>query len=147
MEFRRSKKKRFDKWGRQKEPSETQKLRAACIEIWKKIIRTTAKHQCIRCREEGVTRYGDQPHHIFGVTKLPVDLDAGVCLCFYHHRRAHSEPLEFREWVIKWRGENWYGQKYLQAYQTHRYDWKIIQIVLTKTLEELGGWKPIKRNE
>lgn len=62
-------------------------------------------------------------HHIFSRNKKSVkfDLDNAICLCALHHIfstdfSAHKTPTEFTEWVIEYRGRDWYERLRKKAY-------------------------------
>ena len=58
--------------------------------------------QCLRCGKKTPV----YTHHIMSRRYLGTrwDMENGVTLCVSHHRRAHGDPEEFRDWVLAWMG-------------------------------------------
>jgi len=78
--------------------------------IWALEIKKRANNKCEYC---GSTKYLNS-HHIYDRTNYNTrrDLDNGVCLCSKHHFfsnefSAHKTPMDFIEWIIERRGEDW----------------------------------------
>jgi len=114
---------------------EKKKLETKLDTIRWKIIRDI--WYCIHCWKRSKIL---NAHHVFGRRKLSVrrDIDNGVCLCPSCHIlsidfSAHQTGTEFAEWIIEFRGRQWYDDLKFRAYQIKQ--WTIDE--LEKRLEEL----------
>lgn len=77
---------------------------------WSKLVKLRAGMKC-------EIQYCNKPvlnsHHIFSRSKKSTrwDVQNGICLCVGHHTfssvfSAHKTPLEFIDWLYKYKGEN-----------------------------------------
>jgi hypothetical protein len=76
-----------------------------------RLIQEIAVARDIFCRAPGCSEYATAGHHIYGRTNLSTAFDPryvlGLCVqC--HVPWAHKNPDEFKEWVIRWMGEDEY---------------------------------------
>lgn len=63
-----------------------------------------------------------------------------LLLCFYCHMiRAHRNPLEFREWLVEYKGGDPLNQLRTMERILPKTDLKMINIILQKELEQLKG--------
>lgn len=113
------------------------------LQLWSLIVRLRDYQTC---QKPGCNRTkGVQAHHIFGVRHASTRYDTrnGVALCSGHHRFwAHTEPEEFRAWIISRIGEDAYNMLGLRARarSAGRVDLKLMEIALDGELKRLGGW-------
>lgn len=75
-------------------------------QAWAALVKTRDAYTCRRCLRpfpEGERR-GLHAHHVFTRSRRSTRhmVQNGVSLCFGDHRWAHSNPLEFHDWI---RGE------------------------------------------
>ena len=71
--------------------------------LWASLVKEQDRWTCQRCQvffPEG-RRQGLHAHHIFGRSRRTTRwmLENGIALCFGDHMWAHSNPLEFHEWM------------------------------------------------
>jgi hypothetical protein len=71
--------------------------------LWAGLVKERDRYTCQRCQviyPEG-RRQGLHAHHIFGRSRRTTRwmLENGIALCFGDHMWAHSNPLEFHEWM------------------------------------------------
>ena len=90
-------------------------------DAWSLKVKELAGFKCEYCQKTSPLN----SHHVYSRSKLSTrwDLDNGVCLCVGHHTfsstfSAHKCPLEFTEWIINYRGAEWYDNLRLKAHQT-----------------------------
>jgi len=73
---------------------------AAKDKLWASLVKERDNWTCQRCLKE-VVGQGLHAHHIFGRSRRTTRwmLENGIALCFGDHMWAHSNPLEFHEWM------------------------------------------------
>ncbi len=87
-------------------------------EAWSLLVKLRAGLKCEYC---GTTKNLNS-HHVYSRSKrstrwLP---ENGVCLCVSHHTfnsgfSAHKTPLEFRDWLVKEKGEDFVNDLMVKA--------------------------------
>lgn len=92
-------------------------------EAWSKLVKLVAGNKCEYC---GKTTYLNS-HHIYSRSKRSTrwHIPNGSCLCVSHHTfnsgfSAHKTPLEFTEWIIDRRGEDWYNELRTKAHTVEK---------------------------
>jgi len=80
-------------------------------DAWSLAVKKAAGMKCEYCGRIDTLN----SHHVYSRSKLSTrwDIMNGVCLCVSHHTfsstfSAHKTPLEFTEWIIDKRGEEWF---------------------------------------
>jgi len=96
-----------------KPKTDKKKLDKQCEDLWRKIVKDNWDYKCAYCgRQTGKL----EAHHIFTRSRDNTrwDIQNGICLCVNHHKfgndgfSAHSTPDNFKNWLIKLKGENFY---------------------------------------
>lgn len=108
-----------------------------CDELWSKLVKVRAWFRCEYCWKD---KYLNS-HHIFSRNNWSTrfDLDNGICLCVWCHTMsskfsAHKTPLEFAEWIIDKRWQEWYDNLKLKAKKVRDKDYPAIkQYLLDET--------------
>lgn len=89
-------------------------------DLWSEIVKLEGK--CEKCG----SRVNLNAHHIFGRRNFSVrwNLDNGISLCVSCHKfgrhSAHESPMEFANWLIQERGQDWYDVLHFEANKTIR---------------------------
>ncbi len=91
-------------------------------DAWSIKVKEKAGFKCEYCGLEAPLN----SHHIYSRSNKAVrwDVDNGICLCVGHHTfnsrfSAHKTPIEFIEWLIKYKGQE-YMDKLIKKANTHR---------------------------
>lgn len=111
--------------------------------LWAECIKLKAGGRCEAC---GEVRYLNS-HHIYSRSKYPTrwDTDNGVCLCAGHHTlksdfSAHKTPVEFTEWLVKTRGQEFIDKLRVKAKLVRKFnssDMESIKLSLESQIEIL----------
>ncbi len=82
-------------------------LKRKCDKLYSKVIRTRDKYTCQKCGKKSDYVHA---HHIFGrYNSVRWELETGITLCFNCHKNFfHGHPAHSTEWLIKFKGEQWY---------------------------------------
>lgn len=77
--------------------------------VWSKLVKLRVNNKCEYCGK----RSSLNSHHIFSRSKKATrwDLQNGISLCVGHHTlsssfSAHKTPLEFIDWLYKYKGKS-----------------------------------------
>ena len=88
---------------------------------WSRLVKYEYDGKCAYC---GKTTHLNS-HHIYSRSKKSTrwDLLNGICLCVGHHTfsstfSAHKTPLEFIEWLTKYKGQDYIDKLRLRANHT-----------------------------
>lgn len=91
-------------------------------DAWAKLVKLRAGMKCEYC---GATTKQLHSHHVYSRSKKSTrwDIDNGICLCAGHHVlsssfSAHKTPLEFTEWYINYKGNDYVDALRLKANTT-----------------------------
>ena len=101
--------------------TQRQKVRHKLDKLWSQKVRSIGK--CEFCGSKDSLN----GHHIYSRTNLATrwDLNNGVCLCsgchVFRSLSAHKSPMEFSEWLIEQRGEEWLSELRLKAKSVVKY--------------------------
>ena len=109
------------------------KLKKECDIFWRDCIRERDKYKCAYCGKEYPRKSrGLQAHHIFTRTRMNTrySMANGLSLCYGHHSYAHSHPHDFKDWLIKEKGEKWWNELRVQANCVCKPDYKLIKLYL-----------------
>lgn len=116
-------------------------LRNAADKLWSKYVIERAKGVCEKCGRKYPRMH---PHHIFTreIYHLRHSIENGVCLCFTCHtgsprESAHQAPEQFREWLIKTRGNDWLEYMKARAQTTIKPDYNLAILFLKEALKGL----------
>jgi len=91
---------------------------------WSLAVKLKAGMCCEYC---GKTTYLNS-HHVYSRSNRTVrwDLNNGYSLCVGHHTfgnfSAHKNPVDFGEWMLDDRGQEWLDALRLKAHATAKYD-------------------------
>lgn len=124
-----------------REPSK-KTLRLKCDKLWRDCVKMRDGYTCQYCLKKYPEKsQGLHAHHIFTRTKMNIrhSLINGVSLCYGHHSYAQSHPHDFKDWLIKKKGEKWWWDLRLQGNIPNklRKDYKLILLYLEEKLKEL----------
>lgn len=88
-------------------------------DAWSLLVKLIHGNKCEYCGKETTLN----SHHIYSRSKRSTrwHLNNGACLCVSHHTfnsgfSAHKTPLEFTEWIIEKRGQQWYDDLKVKAH-------------------------------
>lgn len=109
--------------------------------LWSEYIRARDGVWCSKCGK----RKANQAHHIFtrSILSLRHDPENGIALCsFCHtldkHGAAHKNPEAFREFLMRWMGEDRYKRLYYRSQMIKQnYDPRMNALALTELLKEV----------
>jgi len=108
------------------------KLDKICGEI------VRGRGRCQKCDKVDATL---QTAHIFSRSKMSIRWDIEynlVCLCYYCHQQAHSNPIFFTEWVKEFLGP--YRYRVLKKRARTITSWSVYELEeLLKILERIKG--------
>lgn len=83
-------------------------------EAWSYLVKLRALNKCEYCGKQSNLN----SHHIFSRSKKSTRWDVlnGICLCVAHHTfsssfSAHKTPLEFIDWLTKYKGQDYINSK------------------------------------
>lgn len=110
---------------------------------WSKLVKLQGKNKCEYC---GKTTYLNS-HHIYSRSKKSTrwNTDNGISLCVGHHTfsskfSAHKTPLEFVDWLKKYKGEDFILRLRLKANyvsKIHQFEKEILLQELNKEIKIL----------
>lgn len=110
---------------------------------WSKLVKLRAGMKCEYC---GKTSYLNS-HHIYSRSKKSVRWDVmnGISLCVGHHTfsskfSAHKTPLEFMDWLINKKGQNFVDTLRIKANQTsklHSFEKEVLLEELNRQIQIL----------
>ena len=111
-----------------------------CDDLWSKLIKILAWFRCEHCwRTDHLNS-----HHIFSRINYTTrfDLDNGICLCAGCHTMsskfsAHKTPIEFAEWIIEKRGQEWYDNLKKKSKETRDWDYEKVEKYLIEETKKL----------
>lgn len=87
---------------------------------WSLAVKVKAGFKCEYC---GATSWLNS-HHIFSRSNFSVrwDIENGICLCALHHTlgnfSAHKSPMDFSQWILEYKGQEWYDKLLPKARMT-----------------------------
>lgn len=102
-------------------------------DLWSKCVRK--KGRCEVCGKQEYLH----AHHIFTRSKHSTrwDLKNGVCLCYHHHFNfAHETPMEFHDWLIEVKGQEFVDQLRLKSNQIAKFSMEQKMEMIEKLEEE-----------
>jgi len=110
-------------------------------QAWSELVKLKSGWACEYCKK---TRYV-QSHHIFSRSKKSTrwDVQNGIALCAGHHTlssafSAHKTPLEFTDWLYRYRGEENINLLRIRANQIsklHAFEKKYLLLDLQKQIK------------
>lgn len=110
---------------------------------WSKLVKLRAGNQCEYCGKRDYLN----SHHIFSRSKRSTRWypQNGICLCVGHHTfnsnfSAHKTPLEFVDWLVNSKGENFINTLRVKANslsKLHKFEKEILLQELNKEIGEL----------
>ena len=101
--------------------------------LWSHAVKQRVGFKCEYCGKESYLN----SHHVFSRSNFSTrwDLSNGFCLCAGCHTlknfSAHKAPLEFAEWMIEQRGQEWYDDLKRRAHMVIKFS--------IMDLEEIAG--------
>ncbi len=112
-------------------------------DAWSLLVKLRAGMKCEYCGK--ATRLNS--HHIYSRSKRSTrwDVNNGICLCVGHHTfssgfSAHKTPLEFTDWLEKYKGTNFIDKLRIKANYTskiHQFEKELLLDELKKEIKEL----------
>lgn len=110
---------------------------------WSRLVKLRAGGKCEYCGKSSPLN----SHHIYSRSKKSTrwDVDNGICLCVGHHTfssefSAHKTPLEFLEWLIGYKGQDWVDNLRIRANQTVKLHKHEKEDMLKKMQEEIKSY-------
>ena len=110
---------------------------------WSKLVKLRAGNCCEYCGKTSQLN----SHHIYSRSNRSVRWDVlnGVCLCVAHHTfsskfSAHKAPVEFTEWLYKYKGTEFMDRLRLKANQVsklHKFEKELLLNELKKEINSL----------
>ncbi len=120
------------------------KLRKKADTLWGELIKLRAGNRCEKCGRNGMV----QSHHIWTRENLHMrhDPQNGVCLCprchtFDPKESAHLNPENFRDWLIKRKGQRWFDKMKALSFLTVKPDYQGAITFLEQELKKVKGEK------
>lgn len=112
---------------------------------WSELVKLRGNNQCEYCGKRSYV----QSHHIFSRSKKSVRWDPqnGIALCAGHHTlssqfSAHKTPLEFTDWLYKYRGEDKIMHLRVRASmisKLHQFEKQVLLTDLREQIKKLKG--------
>lgn len=109
---------------------------------WSKLVKLRAG---MKCEIPSCGKTVLNSHHIFSRSKKSTrwHVQNGICLCVGHHTfsstfSAHKTPLEFVEWLIKYKGEDYIDRLRIKANSTckmHTFEKELLLEELNKEIK------------
>lgn len=111
------------------------RLEKDCDNLWSKIIKHKAGWKCEKCGRDGL---GLNSHHIFSrrFKNTRWDLDNGICLCVACHFMAHQRSIEFAEWIIKSKKNQYEKIKFHSTIRHRKVDMKSLKLYLENVIKK-----------
>ena len=110
---------------------------------WSELVKLRSGMKCEYC---GKTTHLNS-HHIYSRSKRSTrwDVNNGICLCVGYHTfsssfSAHKTPLEFTDWLEKYKGVNHIDKLRIKANSTsklHQFEKELLLKELNKEIEQL----------
>lgn len=111
-------------------------------EAWSKLVKLRAGNKCEYCKKTNNLN----SHHIFSRSKKSTRWDVlnGISLCVAHHTfsssfSAHKTPLEFIDWLTKYKGQDFIDRLRIKANsicKLHAFEKEILLSELNKEIIE-----------
>lgn len=112
-------------------------------DAWSKLVKLKAGNKCEYC---GKTSYLNS-HHIYSRSKKSTRWHAqnGISLCVGHHTfssnfSAHKTPLEFMDWLINYKGQDFIDRLRIKANsisKLHNFEKELLLKELEKEIAQL----------
>lgn len=111
-------------------------------DAWSLLVKKLAGNKCEYCGKQSPLN----SHHVYSRSKKSTrwSVQNGFCLCVGHHTfsssfSAHKTPLEFTEWAIKKRGQDWYDRLRISAHMTSKMAQFEKEILLKDLQDQIRG--------
>lgn len=121
---------------------EVKKIDRKLDEAWSKLVKLRAGNKCEYCNKSNNLN----SHHIFSRSKKSTRWDVfnGISLCVAHHTfsssfSAHKTPLEFIDWLTKYKGQDFIDRLRIKANsicKLHAFEKEILLSELNKEIKE-----------
>lgn len=115
---------------------------------WSLLVKLKAKMQCEVCGKRSALN----SHHIYSRSKKSTRwyVPNGICLCVGCHTfsskfSAHKTPLEFTQWLVKYKGQNFIDMLQLRANATSKLHPFEKQILLDELNKEIKSYDTIRK--
>ena len=112
--------------------------------IWSLLVKHKAKWECEYCGKSSTLN----SHHIYSRSKKSTrwHVQNGICLCVAHHTfsstfSAHKTPLEFVQWLYKYKGKDYIERLEIKANTTCKLFKFEKELLLQELIKELKKYE------
>ena len=113
-------------------------------DAWSLLVKLKAGMKCEYC---GKTTYLNS-HHLYSRSKKSTRwyVQNGICLCVSHHVfsskfSAHKTPLEFSDWLIRYKGQQYIDRLHLRANSISKLHVFEKELMLKELLKEIKHYE------
>ena len=111
---------------------------------WSELVKHKAGWKCEYCGKRDYLN----SHHIYSRSKKSTrwHVQNGICLCVGHHTfsstfSAHKTPLEFVQWLFKYKGKDYIERLEIRANTVSKIHKFEKELLLKELLKDIEKWK------